>query len=117
MTGERDPAKALEKFAAAGIERVALKLGCRGAALLWQGDILFAPAHPVTPLDTTGAGDCFDAGFLHAWLKGESPETCLATGNLCGAISTEGYGGISNFPTPDRVVEELSKGLSCAKLP
>ena len=117
MTGEDDPLNALQAFAAAGIERVALKLGCRGAALLWQGDIWFATGRTVTLLDTTGAGDCFDAGFLHAWLKGEPPEICLLTGNICGANSTEGYGGLSGFPTADHVAQELSRGPSCVRWP
>ena len=117
MTGEEDPAKMLAAFAAAGVERVALKLGGRGAALLWQGDTYFATAHPATPLDSTGAGDCFDAGFLHAWLAGEPPETCLRAANICGALSTEAYGGVSAFPSADRLTGEMAKGASCAKQP
>lgn len=117
MTGEEDPGRVLQAFHAAGIRRVALKLGSRGAALLWQGDIWFAAACPATPLDTTGAGDCFDAGFLHAMLRGEPPENCLAAGNVCGALSTEGYGGITAFPAAERVNEELSKGQSCTRWP
>ncbi|MBV9081898.1 MAG: sugar kinase, partial [Acidobacteriaceae bacterium] len=62
LTGEDDPEKILQAFRAAGIERVALKLGAQGAAMLWNGEIAFINAHPVTPIDTTGAGDCFDAG-------------------------------------------------------
>ena len=115
ITGEADPAKALEVFENAGVERVALKLGAGGGALLWQGEIWFAPALCVTPVDTTGAGDCFDAGFLHAWLRGEPPEKCLVAANVCGSLSTENYGGISGFPAPDRVAAELSKGPSCEK--
>lgn len=110
MTGEDDPAKILEAFSAAGLKRVTVKLGSRGAALLWDGEYFFVGSHPVTPLDTTGAGDCFDAGFLHAWMNGESPETCLRTANICGAISTEAYGGIAGFPGPERLKHELLKG-------
>jgi sugar/nucleoside kinase (ribokinase family) len=50
-------------------------------------------------VDTTGAGDCFDAGFLYAWLRGEDPQSCLKTGVLCGAHSTRRLGGIAGFPT------------------
>jgi len=115
MTREDDPAKALKRFADAGLDRVALKLGARGAALLWRRDLYFAPPPAVTPVDTTGAGDCFDAGFLHAWLNNETPQQCLITGNICGALSTEGYGGIAAFPTPDRLNQELKKGPACTK--
>ncbi len=116
MTGEEDPAKILEAFSTAGLKCVAVKLGSRGAAWLWEGEHFFAAAYPMTPLDTTGAGDCFDAGFLHAWMNRESPETCLRTANICGAISTEAYGGIAGFPAPERLKQELLKGQQiCAK--
>ena len=43
--------------------------------------------------DTTGAGDSFDAGFLHAWLGGAALADCLRLGAACGALSTRGLGG------------------------
>ena len=107
LTGETDPEPCLKKLAAAGMKRVALKLGPRGAALLWDGKILFDAPPEVTPVDTTGAGDCFDAGLLHTWLKGASPEKLLRAGNICGACSTEAYGGISGFPSAARLGREL----------
>ena len=70
ITGETDAERILRCFDNAGMRRVALKLGACGAALLWDGEILFEPPLAVTARDTTGAGDCFDAGFLHAWLHG-----------------------------------------------
>jgi sugar/nucleoside kinase (ribokinase family) len=107
MTGEGDPERVLHRLASAGLRRVALKLGPDGAALLWDGDIMHVKSYPVKPIDTTGAGDCFDAGFLHFWLRGESPLTCLRAGNFCGAASTEAYGGVEGFPDPERVKLEL----------
>lgn len=107
MTGEDDRERVLHKLASSGARRVALKLGPDGAALLWDGEIMRVKSSPVKPVDTTGAGDCFNAGFLHFWLRGESPLTCLRAGNLCGAASTEAYGGISGFPDPERVKLEL----------
>jgi sugar/nucleoside kinase (ribokinase family) len=67
-----------------------------------------------TPVDTTGAGDCFDAGFLHAWLKSEMPQTCLRIGNVCGALSCENYGGIAGFPSGERLDHEM-KRTPCEK--
>jgi sugar/nucleoside kinase (ribokinase family) len=109
MTGENDPVKMLRRMASAGARRVALKRGADGATLLWDGDILEVKAGPVTAIDTTGAGDCFNAGFLHFWLRGESPLTCLRAGNLCGGASTEQAGGVSGFPGPERVKLELAR--------
>jgi sugar/nucleoside kinase (ribokinase family) len=109
MTGENDPAKILRRLASAGARRVALKRGPEGAALLWDGEILEVEPCPVTAIDTTGAGDCFNAGFLHFWLRGASPLTCLRAGNFCGAASTEAYGGVRGFPHLERVKLELTK--------
>jgi sugar/nucleoside kinase (ribokinase family) len=107
MTGQSEPQAALRIFADAGARAVGLKLGDRGAILLWNGEVFIGEPFPIIPLDTTGAGDCFDAGFLAAWLRGESPETCLRIANACGALSTRRLGGIAAFPTS----EELSAAI------
>jgi ribokinase len=106
MTGETEPARILGGFADAGLSGVALKLGADGSRLLLHGAIYEAAPYPATPIDTTGAGDCFDAGFLHAWLRGEAPTRCLSAGNLCGALSTEAYGGVAGFPSRDRFLRD-----------
>lgn len=103
MTGETEPESMLRAFAAARARGVALKLGAAGSACLLHDEILFAAAVRVDPLDTTGAGDCFDAGFLAAWLAGAAPLACLRAGNCCGALSTRGLGGIETFPTREEL--------------
>jgi len=104
ITGESTPERILQRFADAGVRRVALKLGSQGAALLWDGKTYYAGPHPVTPIETTGAGDCFNAGFLYEWLRGATPETCLRTANICGALSTQSPGGIEGFPSLERIL-------------
>jgi len=76
-----------------GRTRTVAKLGREGAAALDGGRFVRVPAFQVEPLDTTGAGDSFDAGFLHAWLGGEPLEAALRFGAACGALSTLGLGG------------------------
>jgi len=109
ITGEQEAADVLRAFAGNGIGCVALKLGAKGAALLWNRQTHFVGAHPVHCVDTTGAGDCFDAGFLQAWLAGADPIECLRQANICGALSTEAYGGINGSPDLERLHEELRK--------
>jgi sugar/nucleoside kinase (ribokinase family) len=61
--------------------------------------IVRVPALAADPVDTTGAGDSFDAGFLRAWLDGADLEECLALGVVCGALSTRQAGGVDGQPT------------------
>jgi sugar/nucleoside kinase (ribokinase family) len=74
------------------------KLGKRGCAVLQRGELLIVPAIPVGPVDTTGAGDSFNAGFLHARLLGKPLEECLRCGAICGGLSTQSPGGIAGQP-------------------
>lgn len=103
MTKQTEPEAILRAFAEAGLPMVALKLGANGSALLNDGKFYFSAPHNVTPLDTTGAGDCFDAGFLFAWLNGKTPMECLRIANVCGALSTWALGGIAGFPQCDEL--------------
>lgn len=100
ISGEDDPEAILNWMAEQGIENVALKLGDKGAMLLWQGELYRCPPFRVKAVDTTGAGDCFDAGFIYAWVNGLTPPECLRAGAICGALSTRGLGGIATFPEP-----------------
>jgi sugar/nucleoside kinase (ribokinase family) len=92
ITGRSDVADALRHLEN-GRTRVVAKLGAQGCVALDQGRPLAVPAFPVQPLDTTGAGDSFDAGFLHAWLDGRPLAECLRWGAACGALSTRALGG------------------------
>jgi sugar/nucleoside kinase (ribokinase family) len=99
VTGESEPERILEGFASMGFSMVALKLGTQGAALLSGGKKFFGAAVKVEAVDSTGAGDCFDAGFLFVWLRGDDPQRCLKAATICGALSTRRLGGIAGFPT------------------
>ncbi|MDP9340376.1 MAG: carbohydrate kinase family protein [Acidobacteriota bacterium] len=107
MTGEIEPQQILEAFQKMGLKRVALKLGARGAALLSDGKIMFCAPLNVKSIDSTGAGDSFDAGFLFAWLRGDGPQKCLKIATICGALSTRRFGGIAGFPSIAELKAEL----------
>lgn len=92
----------------AAAQCVVIKDGAHGSALWRSGRAWHAPALPVTPVDTTGAGDVFNAGFLTAWLDGRPPAECLHWGNVCGGLSTLGTGGAASAPTRDRVERVLA---------
>jgi sugar/nucleoside kinase (ribokinase family) len=77
---------------------VIVKLGALGSRWLRADGDLVMPAPSTDALDTTGAGDAFNGGFLAAWLSGSAPATCLATGNAVGAASTRAAGGLDALP-------------------
>ncbi len=77
---------------------VVIKRGAEGATAWRSGKLHHEPALAVNALDTTGAGDVFNAGFLAAHLQGRDVCECLRWGNFCGGMSTLGPGA-SNAPT------------------
>lgn len=92
ITGKVDPAEALAVLAG-HFPIVAMKCGKHGA-LLGAGDIRISASAPkVAAIDTTGAGDAFNAGFLHAYLSGRSLQQCLDAGVAVGSLSVQSIGG------------------------
>ena len=75
-----------------------IKLGKTGAMAIKDGEKYFAPAYKVQAVDTTGAGDSFNAGFIYGFLRGLPMEECLKCGNGCGALSVTKLGGNTGFP-------------------
>lgn len=74
-----------------------VKRGAQGASAYAEGRRIDVPALSVDVTDTVGAGDTFDAGFLHQWIRLSPLETCLAYGNLAGGLSVTRAGGIEAF--------------------
>ncbi|KRA43110.1 carbohydrate kinase family protein [Devosia sp. Root635] len=72
---------------------VAIKLGPDGAMLSVGGWRFARPAPSVTVVDTTGAGDAFNAGLLDAWLDGLRAELCLDAAIMAGSLSVQAVGG------------------------
>jgi len=88
---------------------VVVKQGAAGAMALHAGEIVRSPSFVVDVVDTTGAGDSFDAGFLFAHIvQGQRLEDALRFANACGALSATGYGGTAAQPTLQQVLEMLS---------
>src|SRR4030043_1308348 len=108
LTGELDLDLAIRKLGAL-CPLVVIKDGCNGSLAYTNKTLYQVPGIPVDPIDTTGAGDNFNAGFLHAWLDGLAIETCLKWGNITGGLSTTELGGTTRKITVDEVKETLSR--------
>jgi sugar/nucleoside kinase (ribokinase family) len=74
-----------------------IKGGSKGASAFSREEEWHAPAKRVQIVDAVGAGDSFNAGFLHALLRGCNITAALEFGNRCGAASTSMSGGTSAF--------------------
>ena len=102
ITGESELSSAIDRLSQI-TTGVVVKNGAEGAMAQFGATGYHSRAFEVTPLDTTGAGDSFNAGFLAAYLQNLPIKTCLRWGNYCGSQSTLGYGASS---TPSTVPDE-----------
>lgn len=91
------------------VEILAVKLGPHGAvARKGKTEWRCAGVH-VDAVDPVGAGDSFDAGFIHQYLQGASIEKCLEYANLAGAYSTQRNGGTEAYRDRDAMAEFFHK--------
>ncbi|MGI3782441.1 MAG: carbohydrate kinase family protein, partial [Janthinobacterium lividum] len=99
-TPTEDPVTAAASLAARGCH-VVVKQGARGALSTGpDGVVVHVDAVPVEPLDSTGAGDSFDAGYVAALVSGVSDEAeRLRWAAVAGALSTRGTGGTASQAT------------------
>jgi sugar/nucleoside kinase (ribokinase family) len=76
---------------------VVIKCGAQGALAKRGKDRFRAVPLSIQPVDAVGAGDSFNAGFLHKFIQGADLQDCLAYGNLCAGLSTSRAGGTEAF--------------------
>ena len=84
---------------AAIVPTVAIKNGAEGAICRRGDEIVREPGFPIDVIDTTGAGDSFNGGFLYGWLHHWPLADALALGCACGTLSTQAAGGTTAQPT------------------
>jgi ribokinase len=92
-----------------GFRKVILTLGGRGSLLASAQGMEHLPAFPVTPIDTTGAGDAFIGSFSVFLAAGLPEKDALARANLYAALSTTRVGTQKSFPTQPEFEAEWSK--------
>lgn len=96
ISGEDDLEGAV-KHLAEMVPLVVVKLGPQGARAQRGRERFHSLPLKVQPVDAVGAGDSFDAGFITQYIRGADIKTCLAYGNLAGALSTTKAGGTEAF--------------------
>jgi sugar/nucleoside kinase (ribokinase family) len=97
--------RALSGVEGSRTEMVAIKLGAQGALGASPSQSVRVDSIPVKVVDTVGAGDSFDAGFLYGYLNDWALEKSLRLACVCGALSTQKAGGTESQPTLDEAMK------------
>jgi len=84
-----------------------IKLGAAGALGVRNGEKVRVASLAVHVIDTVGAGDSFDAGFLYGYLNGWPLKRSLRLACICGALSTQRAGGTDGQPTLEEALAFL----------
>ncbi|MEM0350288.1 MAG: carbohydrate kinase family protein [Archaeoglobaceae archaeon] len=95
---ELDYKSAAEECISMGIEVVVVKLGEKGCWIKSKKEELFVPTFKVNVIDTTGAGDAFNSGFLYGYLKGKDLEKCGKLGNYVASLCIQQIGARTGLP-------------------
>jgi sugar/nucleoside kinase (ribokinase family) len=94
-------------------QRIAVKRGSRGAVMLAPDEaIQSVNAYNIVPMDTTGAGDSFNAGLIYGFLTEKRGTELLEFANACGALSTQALGGVGGLSS----IEDVEAFQSTYKL-
>jgi ribokinase len=107
ITGETDvelAAKELEKY---GAETVIITQDVKGSLVAENGEIIRVPSYKVKVVDTTGGGDSYTAGFVHAKFKGYSTEEAVKFASAVAALNIITTGASADLPTEKEVIEFL----------
>jgi sugar/nucleoside kinase (ribokinase family) len=82
------------------METIVVKRGSRGCTIYRKDEKLDVPSYPVREVDPTGAGDCFDAGFLCGLLENRPIRECAETAAAAGALNAAAFGPMEGDISP-----------------
>lgn len=108
FTAAQDERGAIAELLDLGVRAVVLKRGAAGASYHDRDGAVYGAAFAVDEIDPTGAGDCFGAGFVCAWLAGLTPDEALAQANACGALAVGAKGPMAGSGTADDIRKFLA---------
>lgn len=107
-SGKDTPEAMADVFLGMGVKNVIIKLGGKGCCMKNAESSLLLPACAITPVDATGAGDNFVAGFASEILQGSAPADALRFANACGAICTTAVGAGTALKNREQVLRFLA---------
>lgn len=98
LLGTADPQSIAEILLEQGTKYIGVKRGNKGSYVADEKGGYFIEPYPVKVVDTIGAGDAFNAGFLAGLLEGLSVEECGKMGSITGSLAVSSYGDIEGLP-------------------
>ncbi len=104
LTGKKELKDALVELSGYA-PAVIIKDGSCGCHYWDSDETIHEKGIKVDVVDTTGAGDNFNSGFLFGQVRGYSVRKSLRIANICGGLSTEGYGGTASSPTEAAIID------------
>lgn len=111
VNSDEDLKAASENILNRGVKTVIAKAGGNGAYIINRKEFIHVPPYKVNPVDTTAAGDSFNAGFAFGLSLKLPLFDCVKIGNAVGGIATEGMGAQSAMPSPQTVRERMNETL------
>jgi len=109
LSGEDDVYRASKVVSRQGVREVIVKRGSKGALVCLEGEVLESPALKVRAVDTTGAGDVFDAAYTVARLRGMSPLQALRAANVAAGLAVTKVGATEGIPSWSELCDILGK--------
>lgn len=109
LSGKNTPEEAAEVFLSMGVKNVIIKMGAKGGYFKGEEDCFYFPAFVVeNPIDTTGAGDNFAAGFISGLLDGKSVRESCRFGCATSSIAVQSIGASTGVKSKQHVVDTLA---------
>ena len=108
VTGERDEQKIARAFLDLGAKNVIVKLGSRGSYFQNQEEAFYTDPYEIRPIDTTGCGDNFTAGFMHGLLKGMPIRECVRFASAVGSLHATGIGSSGVIRSEQMVLDFMA---------
>ena len=100
------PDKIIKYFWDKGVSTVAVKMGKNGCVIGYNGEIANIPAREVEAVDSTGAGDAFNGGFLHGIACGYTPFEAAKLAMIVASEQIKGLGAVKSLPYREQVYSE-----------
>ena len=104
LQGEEDAVSLARELIGRGVKQVVMTMGEKGALIVSTSSVIHVPAVEMSAVDTTGAGDAFNAGLATALARGASLEAAVQFAVVTGGLAVTREGVIPSLPRRDEVL-------------